>query len=254
MSITPTSLKRFWKTMLRVRRSLPASHDLAHAGQGLAAAGLEVLRHVLGEAADPHVGDGEPGPAAGLEQLVDVLPGAEHHEVRGDGPEVDHVRGDATMWSMIRENSERITRMASARGGAGHAEQLLHRERPAVPVHEGRAVVEAVGVGDDLPVGPLLRHLLEVAVHVADLGLGVPDRLPVEERLHAEGAVHGRVRGADVDRAGPRSPPAPRAASPSATSARGASPWGSPCAAGGRRTSSWVRRRVRLGWPSKTMP
>ena len=89
--------------------------------------------------------------------------------------------------------------MASARGGRGHAQQLLHRERPAVPVHERRAVVQAVGVRDDLPVGPLLRHLLEVAVHVADLGLGVDDRLPVEPRLHAEGPVHGRVGGADVD-------------------------------------------------------
>ena len=68
-----------------------------------------------------------------------------------------------------------------------------------MPVHERRAVVQAVGVGDDLPVGPLLRHLLEVAVHVADLGLGVDDRLPVEPRLHAEGPVHGRVGRADVD-------------------------------------------------------
>jgi len=43
----------------------------------------------------------------------------EHHEERRDRAEVHHVRTDADDVSMILESSERITRTASARGGAG---------------------------------------------------------------------------------------------------------------------------------------
>ena len=169
------------------------------AGDDLAAARFEVLGHVLGHAADAHVGDGEPRAAAGLQEVVDLLARAEGHEERRDRAQVHHVRGDGDdVVHDPRELGEDHADRFRARG-RGDAQELLHRQRPAVAVHEGRAVVQPVRVGDDLPVGPLLRHLLEVAVHVADLGLGVRDRLPVHERLNAEGAVHGGVGGADVD-------------------------------------------------------
>ena len=65
-------------------------------------------------------------------------------------------------------------------------------------VDEGRAVVETIGVGNDLPVRPLFGHLLEVAVQIADFRLRVLDGLAVEQDLHSEGAVHGRMRRAHV--------------------------------------------------------
>ena len=89
-------------------------------------------------------------------------------------PEVDDVGADAD--EVVHDPRELGQDHADGLGPRRRrdAQQLLHRQRPAVPVHERRAVVQAVGVRDDLPVGPVLRHLLEVPVHVADLGLGSP--------------------------------------------------------------------------------
>ena len=84
----------------------------------------------------------------------------------------------------------------------GDAEQLLDRHRVADVVEHRRDVVEAIGVGEDLRPGRALRLLLEAAVQVADLDVGAGDALPLDLQHHAHGAVHGRVRGAHVQRNG----------------------------------------------------
>src|SRR2546430_5302659 len=73
--------------------------------------------------------------------------------------------------------------------GGGHARQLLDREREADVVQNGRGVVQAVGVGEAVVPRPLLAHLLEAAVEVADLDLDVDDGLAVEAEVELDGAV-----------------------------------------------------------------
>ena len=163
-----------------------------------AAAVGEVRGHVLGQAPDADVGDREPRAAARFEQVVDLLPHPEEIEERRDRAQVHDVGPDAdeVVHDPRELGEDHPHRFRPGRGVDPH--ELLHRQGPAVAVHEGGAVVQPVGVGDDLPVGPDLRHLLEVPMHVADLGRGVDDGLPVHEGLDAEGPVHGGVRGADV--------------------------------------------------------
>src|SRR5207237_3090093 len=83
--------------------------------------------------------------------------------------------------------------------GGGHARQLLDREREADVVQNGRGVVQAVGVGEAVVPRPLLAHLLEAAVEVADLDLDVDDGLAVEAEVELDGAVRRRVRRPHLD-------------------------------------------------------
>ena len=55
------------------------------------------------------------------------------------------------------------------------AEQLLHRHAVADVAQDRRAVVQPVGVRDGLVVEAALALLLEAAVQVADLDVGVDD-------------------------------------------------------------------------------
>ena len=79
----PTSLKRFAKMLLRVRSlstwSVTSLHARDRASRQRASKSSGTS---CGQAADAHVGDGEARAAAGLEEVVDVLARAEHHEER----------------------------------------------------------------------------------------------------------------------------------------------------------------------------
>src|SRR3972149_6556585 len=173
LDMTPPSLNRLRKITLRVRRAWAWSQTSRTTASAWRQRGSKSS------------GTAEPRPAAGVEEIVDGLARPEHDEERCDRPEVDDVGGHADdVVHDPRELGEDHADRLRPRGGRD-LEQLLDRERPAVPVPEGRAVVEAVGVGDGLPVGALLRHLLDVGVHVADLGRGVDDRLAVEKGLHS---------------------------------------------------------------------
>ena len=66
--------------------------DLADPVEGLPAAGVEVVGHVLGDPADADVAHGQARAADRVEKIVDFLAGAEDHEEGRDGAEVDHVR------------------------------------------------------------------------------------------------------------------------------------------------------------------
>jgi len=72
----------------------------------------------------------------------------------------------------MREISPPITRMYWARSGA---------------------VRPAIGVGEDVVPRPLLAHLLEAAVQVADLDVDVDDRLAVEAEVELHRAVRRGV-------------------------------------------------------------
>src|SRR5690606_20733953 len=64
---------------------------------------------------------------------------------------------------------------------------------------DGRQVVAAVGVGNDLGVGELLRVLLEAAVEVPDVRVDVDDPLAVDPGLQPEHAVGAGVLGPHTD-------------------------------------------------------
>jgi hypothetical protein len=80
-----------------------------------------------------------------------------------------------------------------------HAEHLLHREREAHVVEHRRDVVEAVDVREALRPRAALAHLLEAAVQVPDLHVGLRDRLAGQLQHDAHGAVHRRVRRPHVE-------------------------------------------------------
>ena len=165
-----------------------------------AAARHEVVRHVDRETADADVGHRQPRAAAGLEQVVDLLAGlvevpevrerADVHEVRADADAVVHDPGEL--------GEDRAHELAAVRDL--DAEHLLDGPAVADAVDHRRAVVEPVGVGDDLVPVVRLGHLLEAAVEVADDRLGPDDLLAVEARDEVDGPVRRRVRGADLDR------------------------------------------------------
>src|SRR5262245_15286149 len=78
--------------------------------------------------------------------------------------------------------------------------ELLHGHAVAHVVDERRNVVEPVGVGNDTVVVDRLRHFLKAAVEVADLHFSLLDALSVKLGLDPDDPMHGRVRGADVEK------------------------------------------------------
>ena len=159
----------------------------------------EVGRHVVGQPADPRVGDGQAAAGAGLQHGVDLLPRLVHVQKRRHRPDVVEVRADAD--DVVHDPGQLGEDQPDGLGARRRLDpcQLLHRQAVADAVDHRRAVVEAVGVRDDLVPGVPLRHLLEAAVQVADLHLGLGDDLAVEAHHRAKGAVGGGVRRADVE-------------------------------------------------------
>src|SRR5437762_14212674 len=93
----------------------------------------------------------------------------------------------------MREISPPITRMYWQRSGTVTPASFSTASEADV-VQNGRGVVQAVGVGEAVVPRPLLAHLLEAAVEVADLDLDVDDGLAVEAEVVLDGAVRRRVR------------------------------------------------------------
>ena len=105
-----------------------------------------------------------------------------------------HVR-----WSLMRASSPSAMRYHWQRSGTAMPQQLLDRQRVADVVEHRRHVVEPVDVREDLRPRPALAHLLEAAVQVADLHVGLHDRLAGELEHDAHGAVHRGMRRPHVE-------------------------------------------------------
>ena len=102
-------------------------------------------------------------------------------------------------WSAIRLYSASSVRSQTQRGVSSMPSSLLDRLGVGEVVVHRRAVVEAVGVRDDVVVGVVLGFLLEAAVQVAAVDVGAHDLLAVELGDDLDRAVRRRVRRADVD-------------------------------------------------------
>ena len=188
------------RKMRFLRRSFSPSVDQAdHAGDAGAHHLLEVGGGGLGHAADAAEAVRHPGARLLLEDVPDDLPRAGEVEERGEGAELHrHGAGADQVVADARQLAEDDAVVGAALGH-GDAEHLLHREREADVVEHRRDVVEAVGVGEDLRPVAALAHLLEAAVQVADLHVGLADGLARELEDDAHRAVHGRVRRAHVE-------------------------------------------------------
>ena len=99
----------------------------------------------------------------------------------------------------MREISLMMTRMHLAARRHLDAAQALDGEDEADVVDQRRDVVEPVGVGDRLRPGPLLDHLLEAAVQVADLDVAVDHHLAVELEVELDRAMGRRMGRAHLD-------------------------------------------------------
>src|SRR5436189_241525 len=172
-----------------------AAHLLERCGGALLHVGREVLHH----AAEAAVGDGEARAGHRLDQVVEELARLEHVEAGRDGAQL--VRRHAEAGEVIRDAGDLTADHADVLAALGHrhARQLLDREREPDVVQDGRGVVQAVGVREAVVPRPLLAHLLEAAVEVADLHLHVDDGLAVEAEVELDGAVRRRVRRPHLD-------------------------------------------------------
>src|SRR5690606_27199386 len=149
--------------------------------------------------ADPHVVEEHAGPGDLLQEVDDALPlppaveeGGGGAQIHGKGAEGDEVAGDPLQ--LHGDDPEVL-------GPGRHLkpQQLLDGQGKGELVVDGRQVVAAVGVGNDLGVGELLRVLLEAAVEVPDVRVDVDDPLAVDPGLQPEHAVGAGVLGPHAD-------------------------------------------------------
>ena len=157
------------------------------------------VRQVAREAADAHVRIREPGARQVVHVLEDVV--AHRHQVqeRGHaahfhdgGRDARAVVGDAVVFGQQRAQPDAAWRELDT-------QRFLHCFGIGEVVVHRRAVIEPVGVRDDVVVRVVLGFLLEAAVQVAAMHVCVHDLLAVDLRDDLDRAVRGRVRRADVD-------------------------------------------------------
>ena len=173
--------------------------DLAHLRERLLDLEVEARGQVRLHPAHSPVGDGEPGPGDVLHQLPQELASLDHVEEDGEGAELHGARPHAR--EVVADPGDLAHDHPDVLAPLGDldAEQLLDGRAVAEVVDEGRDVVEAVRVGDRVVVGARLAVLLEGPVEVADLHVGLHDRLAVQLREDPHDAVHRGVGRAHVD-------------------------------------------------------
>ena len=142
--------------------------------------------------ADATIGNGQARPGHHLDELPQVFAGLDHVEkdrkrsqLHGTGAHAGEVVRDP---GDLRHDHPDVVAALRDR----QAEELLDGHAVAHVVDERRDVVEPVGIRNDAVVVDRLRHLLEAAVEVANLHVGVDDLLPVERGNDADDPVHGR--------------------------------------------------------------
>ncbi len=194
---------------MRLRVSNPSApirlgEDLAGLLKSLSAG----LGEIFGEVGlhSPHaaVADCHARPGYLLHEFPEILPGLDHVEKHGEGPQLHGARPHASEMvrdpGNLRENDPHVVAALRNRD----PKELLHSHAVAHVVDERGDVVEPVGVRDDAVVVDRFRHLLEAAVEIADLHFGLLDSLPIELGYDPDDPVHRRVGGADVEKHIPR--------------------------------------------------
>jgi hypothetical protein len=162
-----------------------------------------LLREAVGQvgldAAHAPVGDREPGPRDLLDQLPQELAGLDHVQEDREGPQL-HGRG-ADAREMVAHPRDLAHDHADVLAPLRDvdAEQLLDGRGVAEVVDERRDVVQPVRVRDGVVVAADLAVLLEGAMEIADLDVGLADDLSVELGQDADDPVHRRMRGPDAD-------------------------------------------------------
>ena len=148
---------------------------------------------------DPAVGDRQPGAGHVLDQLPQELAGLDHVEEDGEGAELHG--GGADAGEVVADARDLGHDHADVLAPLGDvdAEELLDGGRVAEVVDQRRHVVEPVGERDRVVPAALLAVLLERAVQIADLDVGVDDDLAVELGHDPDDPVHRGVRGPDAD-------------------------------------------------------
>ncbi len=95
----------------------------------------------------------------------------------------------ATKWLAMRLSSTMISRKCRVFSETVMPQQLLDAQRPAeIHAHAGQ-VVEAVGVGQELPRREVFADLLGAAVQIADVRRHLGDQFAVGPQHHAQHAV-----------------------------------------------------------------
>ena len=147
--------------------------DLARLLEGRATLAAKPVGQVGLHAAHAAVGDREPGAGHVLHQLPQELAGLDHVEEDGEGAEL-HRRG-AHAGQVVADPRDLRHDGADVLAALGDldAEQLLDGRGIAEVVDQRRDVVEPVGVRDGVVLAADLAVLLEGAVQVADLDVGL---------------------------------------------------------------------------------
>jgi hypothetical protein len=79
-------------------------------------------------------------------------------------------------------------------------EKLLDGEHEAVLHGHGRAIIEAIEIGEGLQVGLILGKLLGAAVEQPDMGIDAFDDFAIELEDKPQYAVRCRMLGTEIDR------------------------------------------------------
>ena len=177
---TSSSLGPNWSIQAEIRSSRPG-------------------RHVAVDAAEPVVVGVHPLPGHRLVELHQLLALLEHPQERRHRTDVERHGGDVEQ--MIEDAGDLVEQHPDVLRADRHldAQQLLHRQHEAVLLHQHRAVVETVEVGDRLQIGADLDELLGAAMQQADMRIGALDHLAVHLEQKAQHTMGRRVLRPEID-------------------------------------------------------
>ena len=158
----------------------------------------EVLGKIVLDAADAGIRNRQPRPGHRLDDPYKKLARLDQIEAYGDGSEL---RGGHAAAGQMVGNTRQLAHddpdELTARRGL-HSQKLLHRQRVADVVDQGRDIVETVRVGDHLRPGRLLAHLGEAAVQEAHRHVAREDLLSLQFEIELDSPVGRRMGGAHL--------------------------------------------------------
>ena len=143
----------------------------------------EVGRNVVRDSADTDVAHCQTPAAAGFDEIVYFFARPECVPEVADRAKVHQIRADANQ--VVRDAAELRQDHANILGALGDfdAEHLLDRHGICDAVHHRGHVVQPIGERNHLPIHVRFRHLLETAMQISNLGIGIDDPLAVHGDL-----------------------------------------------------------------------